>query len=302
MNLRHFNLNLLLVFEAMMAERNTTKAGQALGLSQSAVSSALAHLRRSLDDDLFVRRRNEMIPTARAKELAGPIGQALLQVRSVTEAPARFDPKACSRTFRIGMNDYGAFVLLGEIVNRIRQQSDNVRISVRNISANDAHATIDNDDADLCIAFTETADGQHETDVLFRDDWVCARRAGRKATLTLDEYLAANHVVVGNTLSNHVDRLLKSMGASRTNLVSVPFCLAAPLLVEQSDLLLTLPRRLACEFGRGRDIEIRDLPFPTRGFPVSMIWHARSARDAGLTWLRGVIASATVVEPIRHVA
>ncbi len=285
-----------------MAERSTTKAGQVLGLSQSAISSALANLRRSFDDDLFVRRRNEMIPTARAKELAGPIGQALAQVRSVTNASAPFDPSGCDRVFRIGMNDYGAFVLLGEIVNRVRQQSASIRVTVRNINANDAHTAIDNDDVDLCITFSETANSQHETEVLFRDEWVCARRAGGNTTLTLDDYLEANHVVVGHTLSNHVDRVLKDIGVSRINRVSMPFCLAAPLLVEQSDLLVTLPRRLAHEFGRGRNIEIRDLPFRTRGFPVSMVWHPRSASDAGLVWLRGVIASAVAVEAMRHVA
>jgi DNA-binding transcriptional LysR family regulator len=301
-NLRQFNLNLLVVFDTMMSHRSTTKAGQTLGLSQSAISSSLSQLRLAFEDELFVRHKNEMVPTARALEIAGPIGQALIQVRSVTGPAEEFDPAESNRTFRLGMNDYGAFVLLGGIVNRVREQSSNIRISVRNIGTNDVHAAIDNDDVDLSIAFSDKVDPRHDSKVLFEDEWVCARRAGGKQTLTLDDYLAASHIVIGHGLTNHVDRLLKAIGVARTNRVSLPFCLAAPALVEESDLLVTLPSRLAREFSRGRRIEIRKLPFHTRGFPVLSVWHTRRARDPGLMWLRELIASTTVQLPMLNVA
>jgi len=301
MNLRHFNLNLLVVFEAMMSERSTTKTGQILGLSQSAVSNSLTQLRHLFDDPLFVRHRNEMVPTARALELATPISHALQEVRSIAKAPDTFEPATSNRTFRIGMNDYSAFVLLGEIANHVRQQSSGIQISVRNITHNDMHSALDDDEVDLCIAFTDKVDPRHEALVLFEDEWVCARRTvGRP--LTLEAYLAASHVVVGNAMANHVDRLLKGIGVSRTNRVSVPFCLAAPVLVEKSDLLLTLPSRIATEFSRGRKIEICKLPFRTPSFPVSMVWHSRFSHDSGLRWLRDLIAATTVAEPIQHVA
>jgi DNA-binding transcriptional LysR family regulator len=302
MNLRHFNLNLLVVFEAMMSERSATKTGQILGLSQSAVSNSLTQLRHLFDDPLFVRHRNEMVPTARALELATPISCALQEVRSIAKTPDTFEPAASNRTFRIGMNDYSAFILLGDIANRVRQQSSGIQISVRNISQNDLHSAIDDDEVDLCIAFTEKVDPRHEALVLFEDEWVCARRAIGRSTLTLDTYLAANHVVVGNTMGNHVDRLLKGIGKSRTNRISIPFCLAAPVLVEKSDLLLTLPSRLAHEFSRGRNIEILKLPFRTPSFPVSMVWHSRFAHDSGLRWMRDLIASTTVQESALNVA
>ena len=302
MNLRQLNLNLLVVFDVMMSQRSTTKAGQILGLSQSAISSSLAQLRLSFEDQLFIRHKNEMVPTARAHEIAGPIGQALLQVRSVTGPAEAFDPVGSARTFRIGMNDYGAFVLLGGIINRVREQSDSIRIAVRNVGTNETHAAIDNDDVDLCIAFSDSVDPRHESKVLFEDEWVCARRAGGRSSLTLDDYLAASHVVIGHGMTNHVDRLLKGIGVSRTNRVSLPFCLAAPVLVEESDLLVTLPSRLAREFSRGRKIEIRKLPFRTPNFPVLMVWHSRRARDPSLSWLRDLIASTTVEVPILNVA
>lgn len=301
MNLRHFNLNLLVVFEAMMSERSTTKTGQILGLSQSAVSNSLTQLRHLFDDPLFVRHRNEMVPTARALELATPISHALQEVRSIAKAPDTFEPATSNRTFRIGMSDYSAFVLLGEIANRVRAQSSGMQISVRNIGLNDVQEALDNDEVDLCITFTDRVDPRHEALVLFEDDWVCARRSIGSA-LTFDSYLTANHVVVGNNLANHIDRLLKALGASRVNRVSIPFCLAAPVLVEKSDLLLTLPSRLAREFSRGRNIEILKLPFRTPSFPVSMVWHSRFSHDSGLRWLRDLIASTTVEEPVQYVA
>lgn len=302
MNLRHFNLNLLVVFEAMMSERSTTKTGQILGLSQSAVSNSLTQLRHLFDDPLFVRHRNEMVPTARALELATPISHALQEVRSIAKAPDTFEPATSNRTFRIGMNDYSAFVLLGDIANRVRAQSSGMQISVRNISQNDLHAALDNDEVDLCIAFTDKVDPRHEALVLFEDEWVCARRTIGRSSLTLDSYLAANHVVIGNAMANHVDRLLKGIGVARNNRVSIPFCLAAPVLVEKSDLLLTLPSRLATEFSRGRKIEICKLPFRTPSFPVSMVWHSRFSHDTGLRWLRDLITSTTVQESALDVA
>lgn len=302
MNLRHFNLNLLVVFEAMMSERSTTKTGQILGLSQSAVSNSLTQLRHLFDDPLFVRHRNEMVPTARALELATPISHALQEVRSIAKAPDTFEPELSNRTFRLGMNDYSAFVLLGEIANRVRAQSSGIQISVRNITQTDIQAVLDNDEVDICIAYTDRVDPRHEALVLFEDEWVCARRSVGRSPLTLDAYLAANHVVVGNAMANHIDRQLKTLGATRTNRVSIPFCLAAPVLVEKSDLLLTLPSRLAREFSRGRNIDILKLPFLTPNFPVSMVWHSRFAHDSGLRWLRDLIASTTVAEPAQYVA
>lgn len=303
MNLRHFNLNLLLVFEAMMSQRSTTRAGQLLGLSQSAISNSLAQLRMAFDDPLFVRNKNEMVPTQRASEIAPPILDALEQVRSVTGGSEPFDPTTSDRVFRIGMNDYSAFVLLGGIVERVRARSSTVRICVHNISGDTIREALDNDAADICIAFNDWHHPDYEGEVLFKDDWVCARRsAGRHAAITMDEYLTANHVVIGHGLGNHVDRLLKTLDSTRVNIVSLPFCLAAPVVVETSDLVLTLPRRLANEFARGRRIDIQPLPFRTSQFPVSMTWHSRRDSDPGIVWLRTLIASATVGEDILNVA
>ena len=96
---------------------------------------------------------------------------------------------------------------------------------------------------------------------------------------------------LAKSLSNHVDRALANVGVARNNIVSIPFCLAAPVVIEQSDLYLTLPRRLAAEFSRGREIEIRELPFTTHGFSISMVHHSRFTSDPRLKWLRQIISA-----------
>jgi DNA-binding transcriptional LysR family regulator len=292
MNLRAFNLNLLIVFEAMMAERNTTKAGDQLGLSQSAVSNSLAQLRALFGDPLFIRIRNEMVPTPRAMELIGPVADALAQMQKVIAAPKEYKAEESKRTFRIGMTDYTAFVMLSSILACVRSISQSIRISVQNINASQIHSSLENDEVDICIGSPSETNDAHVAELLFNDDWVCARRGdGRKRKMTMKDYLAASHVVVGKNLSNHVDRALAKVGASRTNIISIPFCLAAPVVVEQSDVYLTLPRRLAIEFSRGRNIEICELPFTTHGFSVSMVHHSRFSNDPGLKWLRQVIGT-----------
>lgn len=292
MNLRSFNLNLLIVFEAMMTERNTTRAGELLGLSQSAVSNSLAQLRTLFGDPLFVRTRNEMVPTPRALELIGPVSEALARMQKIVAPPEEYDPSESKRTFRVGMTDYTAFVMLSRVLNRVRSASRSIKISIQNINASQIHSAIENDDTDLCVGSPSEPNDAHICELLFKDDWVCARHAdGSNRPLTMSDYLAASHVVVGKTLSNHVDRALAKAGVSRNNVISVPFCLAAPIVVERSDLYLTLPRRLAIEFSRGRNIEIRELPFATRGFSVSMVYHSRFADDPGLKWLRQIIST-----------
>lgn len=291
MNLRTFNLNLLIVFEAMMVERNTTKAGEHLGLSQSAVSNSLSQLRVLFDDQLFVRIRNEMVPTPRAMELIGPVSDALAQMQKVVAPPKGYNASESKRTFRIGMTDYTAFVMLSGILNRVRSMSQSIKISIQNINASQIHSCIENDDVDICVGSPSETNDTHVTELLFKDDWVCARRAdGSNRPMAMKDYLAASHVVVGKNLSNHVDRALANVGVSRNNIISIPFCLAAPAVIEQSDLYLTLPRRLAVEFGRGRGIEIRELPFETHGFSVSMVYHSRFTNDPGLKWLRQIIS------------
>lgn len=289
LNLRSLNLNLLVVFDAMITEGTVTKAGRALSLSQSAISNSIAQLRQVFGDPLFTRVKNEMVPTPRALALATPIRAALAQLRAAVVPAETFTPAQATRTFRIGMTDYSAFVLLPHLMREIRRQSKGIKVTIRSVTVENMLDTIDADDVDVCVGSHTGSDERHHADYLFNDEWVCARTGDAREPFTLDTYLAANHVVVGERLQNHIDRTLKILNLSRRNVISLPYCLVAPTLVEDSDLVLTLPRRLALDFKRGRRIQIHELPFQAKPFALHTVWHSRMEVDAGVIWLRQVL-------------
>jgi DNA-binding transcriptional LysR family regulator len=292
MNFASINLNLLVVFDAIMSQRSLTRAGQALGLSQPAISHALGQLRHMLDDPLFVRARGEMRPTARAREIAGPLHAALEQINASLTQALPFDPLKHDLCLRIGMTDYTAFTLLGRITDRVRSISPRCRIQVRAVTPATFGDMLENQDIDLCIASAGFSDNVNESEVLFFEHWVCARSAGRSAgedVISLADYLSADHLVIGEEMVNHVDRLLAQRQLKRRNVIGMPFCLVAPTLAEQTDVMVTLPMRVATGFASRSSIALYHVPFETRGFPVRLAWSRRHGSDPAIAWLRGVI-------------
>ena len=294
-NIQTVNLNLLVVFDAVMRTRSTTKAGVALGLSQSAVSNSLAQLRHIVGDPLFVRSRVGMSPTPRADEMAQPVRDAIEKMRQAL-ACRTFDPMAAERTFVIGATDYGALVLLRRLASALVRRSSAVKLHIKDVSRPNLHAAIDNDEVDLCVAFSAGREDWHDTKLLFHDDWVCAAASSQQlpANLSLPQYLEFEHIVVGEDLSNHIDKVLSRFNQSRINRIAVPYCLVAPTFLEETKCLLTLPRRLAAAFAENADIQIRDLPFPTKGFDVNMIWHKKYSQDASHKWIRSLLEEASL--------
>lgn len=295
MNFASINLNLLVVFDAIMGQRSLTRAGQVLGLSQPAISHALGQLRHMLDDPLFVRAKGEMRPTARAREIAGPLHAALEQINASLTQALPFDPLKHDLCLRIGMTDYTAFTLLGRIVDRVRTISRRCRIQVRAVTPANFADMLENQDIDLCVASASFTDGANESEVLFYEHWVCARSAGQsvgKDSIALADYLASDHLVVGEEMTNHVDRLLMQRQLKRRNVVGMPFCLVAPTLAEQTDVMVTLPMRIATGFASGSSVALYHLPFATRGFPVRLAWSRRHGTEPAIAWLRGLIVEA----------
>ena len=289
-NIQTVNLNLLVVFDAVMRERNTTKAGLALGLSQPAVSNSLAQLRHIVGDPLFVRSRIGMSPTPRAAEMAQPVRDAIEQMRQALSRKT-FDPQTAERTFVIGATDYGALVLLRRVAALLVRRSSAIKLHVKDVAHPNMHVAIDNDQVDLCIAFSAGREDWHDTKLLFRDDWVCAASSSTElsGSLSLSKYLEFEHIVVGEDLSNHIDKVLSRLNHRRANRIALPYCLVAPTFLQDTNCLLTLPRRLAAAFAENADIQIKDLPFPTEGFDVNMIWHKKYSHDASHLWIRSVL-------------
>lgn len=287
------DLNLLAVFDALMAEGGVTRAAERMGLTQPAVSHALKRMRVLLDDPLFVRTPTGMEPTPHAERLATVIRPMLAQLDALLASGQAFDPATSARTFAIGMSDYAAAVLLPRLLKLVTQQAPNVRLAVKNTGHDSGFAMLDAGEVELIAGNFPDIPPHLQSSLLFTENFVCAARKGLRgfsATLTLKRYLALAHLQVstaGNPFG-YVDAVLEKMRAKRDVRVTVPHFLAAPLLLAGADLVATEPRRLFEAAEAGRVLEYAEPPFAIPDFRVTMDWHSRFDADPGHVWLRNI--------------
>lgn len=291
------DLNLLAVFDALIAEGGVTRAAERMGLTQPAVSHALKRMRVLLDDPLFVRTPTGMAPTPQAERLAAVIRPMLAQLDTLLAAGQAFDPATSDRIFTIGMSDYAAAVLLPRLIKLAAREAPNVRLAVKNTGHDGGFDLLDAGEAELIAGNFPDPPPHLRSSLLFTESFLCAARKGLPGfggKLTLKRYLAYAHLQVstaGNPFG-YVDAVLEKMRARRDVRVTVPHFLAAPLLLADADLVATEPRRLFEVAGVGRVLDYAEPPFPIPDFRVTMDWHSRLDADPGHVWLRTVMKTA----------
>src|SRR5260221_9382431 len=180
MNWGAFDLNLLIVFDAVMQERSVTRAGQRIGLSQPAMSHALGRLRHMLKDELFIRAPDGMVPTPRAEALAQPLRNALSEMQLALE-PAAFDPAASDRGFVVVVNNYSAVVLTPALVTAAAAAAPGVRLDLRPRGTLDVVERLDRGDLDLAVGSLENPGERFATETLLEDPYVTVMRRGHSA-------------------------------------------------------------------------------------------------------------------------
>lgn len=291
MNLRSLDLNLLLVFDAVYSERSISRAALRLNLSQPAVSNALARLRDALGDALFVREGNRMAPTARARTLREPVRQALHLLECGFRSHDSFDFAKSTREFVIAAEDYGETVIVPAIVGMLRSEAPDVRLRVRPEPSAALEGDLREGLVDLAMDyFPIETDGFSSTCVM-TDSLVTLARAGHPAIagdLTLKTYVELGHVVVTPRLRSQplIDLALAKRGLRRDIALTVPHFMSMPLIVQETDLLCTLPRRMAELYSRHFRLQAYPVPIRTPNFPVYLIWHEALDADPGHRWLR----------------
>ncbi len=296
-----FDLNLLLAFDALWTERHVTRAARRIGLTQSAMSHALARLRAQLDDPLFQATPRGLAPTARAHVLAPAIGEALAMVRRAVEVDERFSPATLERTFTIGTTDYGEMVLLPRLFARLQREAPRVRLVVRPALGADERELLSGEhDLALGVAMPDGTGVRGE--VLFHEGFVCLLRAGHPAArrpLTLQRFVELPHVLVSpqGRGDSAVDVALRERKLTRRLVLRVPHFLSAPLVIAESDAIITLPARVARAVAAQHRLAVRKPPLPLPGFSFSQFWHARNDEDAGHRWLRELVWSIATSEP-----
>ena len=302
MNLEAIDLNLLVVFEALMEERNVTRAAKRIGLSQSAMSNALARLRRTLDDQLLVRTATGMAPTRKAQALILPVRESLARLRSALMDQPAFDAAGSQRAFQVLMSDYSEVTLLPPVLARLVREAPEVSLRVtRSSSLFDPPAAEELSNAfDLAVGFYPDApalDTSLRSEVLWEDKNVCivsSRHRVIRNTLTLRQYGAAAHVAVfykpeGPGL---VDALLAQHGLKRRQAVLVPHFISAAYMVAESELIATIPERLALQLKAQLKLRVLTPPIAIPPFRLTALWHERRHTDLGHIWLRGLFGDA----------
>jgi DNA-binding transcriptional LysR family regulator len=300
------DLNLLTLLEALLDTRSVTRAGDRLDLSQPAASRALARLRRMLGDPLFVRGAQGLVPTRRTLALREPLAQALAAARAIVAGPA-FDPRSATGVVRIVATDFEATGLVPPLLAAFASAAPGLDIALLGRDG-DPLARLAADAADLAIGAYANAPAGFRRQRLYGDTMVCALRRGHPAltrTLTAQRFAALPHALISITGEGGgvVDAALARLGLVRRIALRLPSFLAAPLVVARSDLVVTLPRRVALEFAAYAPIVLVEPPVEVPGFTISQVWHERAHADARHAWLRRTVAAlareAPTPQPVR---
>jgi DNA-binding transcriptional LysR family regulator len=302
---RTLDLNLLHVFDAVMAEGSVTRAAGSLAMTQPAVSHAIKRLTQTVGEPLFTRTASGLKPTPRAEAL-WPQVRATLGTLQRAFAPGEFEPARDAASFRIVMADATATVLLPPLMGELQALQARANIIVKPLVTRDPRGQLERDECDLAIGYfpdalaaiiAEGVDATLRHALLSETRYVCAMRKRHplaREPLTLDAFCAAHHLLVSFSGRPHgfVDRALAGLGRQRRIALTVNQFYTAGRTVAQTDLLTVLPQSFVAATGFQHELLTRELPFDLGGVRVEMIWHLRRDGDPAQQWLRQAVERA----------
>lgn len=294
MELHQLDLNLLVIFNQLLIERRVSKVADTLGVSQPAVSNSLAKLRKLFADDLFLRTPKGMEPTPFADQLAESVSYALAMIHSGVNQRTTFEPSTAKRALTIGMTDIGEIYFLPALIERLRCEAPGVTLSTMRNAAINLRDELESGKVDLAIGLLPQLKAGFFQRRLFSQSYVCLMRQGHrldKRRMSLTEFSSAEHLVVISSGTGHgkVDELLLRSGVERTVRLTVPHYVGVGHILRGSDLIATVPKRLA-----DRLVEpfgLVEVPHPAKlpEVSINVFWHAKYHRSPANRWLRGVV-------------
>ncbi len=302
-NLLRHNASHLVVFQSLLTTGNVTATAAELHMSQPAVSRALAHLRQMFGDPLFVRAPGGVVPTERAAQLGPEVSQLVDDLAELV-SPQAFDLENTDRTFRIATTDYGVGTVVLDFCAQFTRQAPRANIEIVPFS-NDVFRDLAEGRLDLMLYADATIPDSLSSEFLFDETYSCVCRKGHPATealedgaLTLESFLAWSHALVTVFGGRHglIDTALRERGLERHIALRLPYFSTAPLIVADTDLLLTLPTRTAQYFARVASLDCMAAPLALPKFGYVQVWHPRTAEDPAMVWLRELIRETSVRE------
>lgn len=288
MSLHRIDLNLLVVFEKIYAERNLTRVAESLNITQPAVSNALARLRLALDDPLFVRTPRGMVPTPVARNMIATVRQALRDLESCVRQRQSFEARTTRRAFRIGINEPAQLMLLAPLMARLTAEAPGITLQTFYPDRRAVIRDLTSGDLDVAIDAPLINDPQLNARQFLAETMVCAVRRDHplmaSGGLTLETYLGLDHIHVSSRRQGlgYVDLGLRAINRQRRIVLRTQHYVGAFELLALSDLALTVPRAVAT----GRDVAALPLPFDVEPLRLNLFWHKHSEQDAANRWLR----------------
>ena len=284
---------LLRLFDALFATGSVTKAADKLGQSQPTISIWLARLREELNDPLFIRSAEGMLPTPRAQALIGTAREALEKLRQLSELRPDFDPSLAKRRFSICMTDASHITLLPRMLAHVRAQAPGIRLEAARIDGNTERA-LESGEADLAIGHVPWLGGGIYQQQLYTQDWVCLINKHHprvRGKLGLKQYRAEGHVAIAaGTGAQLLEQALVRENVERDVVLELPGFLGLGAIIKSTDLIATLPRHIGETLAKVNDLSVHPCPIPVEGFAVRQHWHARYHHEAGNRWLRDLVA------------
>lgn len=302
-NIRAIDLNLFKILIALSEEKNVTKAGEAVFLSQPAVSHALNRLRHIFNDELFIRTHKGMQPTSQCLALIEPVTAALQELDSVLQMGLEFDPSLAEAEFKLGMNDIFSSILALNLIKQVAAEAPNIQLNIIHTKGIDipssntgVFADLDTGLIDLAVLQDYETPPRFERESLGAFDHVCIAAKNHpdlKNGLTLDKYQTLGHIFITGTHFRKatLGNALNEMGIIRDCRLKVPHFVTALNIAETSDLICTMPR-FASEYATKRyDLQVFDLPFESPIKAIYQVWHKTLTKDPLHQWMRQSVKS-----------
>ena len=293
--LRH-NVSHLVVFQSLIQTGNVTATAAELHMSQPAVSRALAHLREMFDDPLFVRAPGGVVPTERARQVSPRVSDMVDDLADLLSTQ-EFDLKSNERSFRIATTDYGVSTVILDISRAFNEQAPRASLEIVSLTS-DVFRDLSAGEFDLALYVDAAVPDSLRTEFLFEESYSCLCRNGhpvvkqqKNGVIPLDAFLAWPHalVTVFGGRFGLIDTALKEIGHERHIALRLPYFSTAPLIVAESDMLITMPTRTAEHFARIANLQCLKAPLEIPRYGYQQVWHRRTDSDPAMKWLRRLI-------------
>jgi len=290
-----YDMNLLPIFVALMEERSVTRAANRLGVTQAALSNALARLRTVLQDPLFIRERYGMRPTPKAEQLAPALAQALAALDTVVLGQRAFDPARADQVFTIAPNSYVELVLVPALVARLSALAPGIRLRTLPFGADLAETGVTSGTTAMVLGRIEEAPDNLVVQHIADDGLACVVRVdhptvGHRITKTQFERLKHVNVLPPGRLRAGLFQALDRQGLKREVVASVTHFAAIPEIVAATDYCATLPKLICRRLAQDARLKVLPAPVDLGSFPLHMAWHVRYRQDPAHAWLRSLVA------------